>query len=260
MSDDWKNVGSSEHTDSSDQLEALSGANPRNADIALRFVQSLGVGGDRAELERTFSQLVSVEKRFADEEKVLTQVAHVFANAALSRWWVQEKYPDLSDEASRRFGAIARGFPESRSLAQLRALLAQDQLRRETEPDKRARLTKELSDLHTQFPDMQGITDAYQLSTPRKGGCYVATAIYGSYDAPEVWTLRRFRDRTLASSRPGRLFIRVYYATSPTLVRTVGRRPWFSGGLRPVFDWLVARLNGLGYDRTPHEDTEQYPS
>lgn len=25
-------------------------------------------------------------------------------------------------------------------------------------------------------------------------GCYVATCVYGSYDCPEVWTLRRFRD------------------------------------------------------------------
>ena len=29
-------------------------------------------------------------------------------------------------------------------------------------------------------------------------GCYVATAVYGSYDCPEIWTLRRFRDKVLA--------------------------------------------------------------
>ena len=27
------------------------------------------------------------------------------------------------------------------------------------------------------------------------GGCYVATAVYGSYDCPQVWTLRRYRER-----------------------------------------------------------------
>lgn len=32
------------------------------------------------------------------------------------------------------------------------------------------------------------------------GGCYVATAVYGSYDCPQVWTLRRFRDNTLAAT------------------------------------------------------------
>ena len=34
------------------------------------------------------------------------------------------------------------------------------------------------------------------------GGCYIATCVYGSYDCPEVWTLRRFRvDITVRRSR-----------------------------------------------------------
>ena len=41
-------------------------------------------------------------------------------------------------------------------------------------------------------------------------GCYVATAVYGSYDCPEVWTLRRYRDNTLAKSWYGRIFIKIY--------------------------------------------------
>ena len=45
---------------------------------------------------------------------------------------------------------------------------------------------------------------------PPKAGCYVATAVYGSYDCPQVWTLRRFRDHTLAASWYGRAFIRAY--------------------------------------------------
>lgn len=40
------------------------------------------------------------------------------------------------------------------------------------------------------------------------GGCYIATAVYGSYDCPEVWTLRRFRDNFLAENWLGRMFIR----------------------------------------------------
>ena len=34
------------------------------------------------------------------------------------------------------------------------------------------------------------------IDNPSNGACYVATAVYGSYDCPEVWTLRRFRDYT----------------------------------------------------------------
>jgi len=49
------------------------------------------------------------------------------------------------------------------------------------------------------------------------GGCFIATAVYGSYDAPEVLVLRQFRDLTLARSSAGRLLIRSYYAISPAL-------------------------------------------
>lgn len=51
------------------------------------------------------------------------------------------------------------------------------------------------------------------------GGCYVATCVYGSYDCPEMWTIRRFRDYTLDATWYGRLFIKCYYATSPTIVK-----------------------------------------
>ena len=54
-------------------------------------------------------------------------------------------------------------------------------------------------------------------------GCYIATAVYGSYDCPQVWTLRRFRDHTLAASWYGRTFLHAYYAVSPTLVKWFGR-------------------------------------
>ena len=62
---------------------------------------------------------------------------------------------------------------------------------------------------------------------PPKTGCYIATAVYGSYDCPQVWTLRRFRDHTLAASWYGRTFLPAYYAVSPTLVKWFGRTGWW---------------------------------
>ena len=65
-------------------------------------------------------------------------------------------------------------------------------------------------------------------------GCYIATAVYGSYDCPQVWTLRRFRDHTLAASWYGRTFLHAYYAVSPTLVKWFGRTAWFQKLWRAV--------------------------
>jgi uncharacterized Zn finger protein (UPF0148 family) len=96
----------------------------------------------------------------------------------------------------------------------------------------------------------------YQLppmaSTPNV--CYVATAVYGSYDCPQVWTLRRFRDYTLAETSYGRAFVRFYYAVSPTLVKWLGNTAWFKRICRTPLDMLVKRLQAGGVENTPYED------
>lgn len=85
-------------------------------------------------------------------------------------------------------------------------------------------------------------------------GCYVATCVYGSYDCPQVWTLRRFRDNTLAGTLPGRAFIRTYYAISPIIVRWFGRRQWFKNMWQGVLDGMVKKLNDSGVEDTPYHD------
>lgn len=85
-------------------------------------------------------------------------------------------------------------------------------------------------------------------------GCYVATAVYGSYDCPEVWTLRRFRDKTLAETWYGRAFIRLYYAISPTLVKYFGKAKWFQRLFRKPLDGFVKKLNASGFEDTPYDD------
>ena len=86
------------------------------------------------------------------------------------------------------------------------------------------------------------------------GGCYVATAVYGSYDCPEVWTLRRFRDETLAQTWYGRAFIHTYYAISPTLVKWFGDTDWFKNMWRGTLDKMVEDLNAKGVADTPYDD------
>ncbi|MBR3569423.1 MAG: hypothetical protein IKN96_01275, partial [Oscillibacter sp.] len=87
-----------------------------------------------------------------------------------------------------------------------------------------------------------------------QGGCYVATAVYGSYDCPEVWTLRRFRDTVLAKTWYGRLFIRLYYAVSPTAVKLFGDCGWFQNFWRGRLDSMVSNLQESGFESTPYQD------
>jgi hypothetical protein len=54
-------------------------------------------------------------------------------------------------------------------------------------------------------------------------GCYIATMVYGNYEANEVIQLRAFRDKVLAGTLLGRIFIKCYYLISPYLVKYLGR-------------------------------------
>ena len=88
------------------------------------------------------------------------------------------------------------------------------------------------------------------------GGCYVATAVYGSYDCPQVWTLRRYRDNDLAATWYGRAFIHTYYAISPTLVKWFGHTEWFKKMWKGKLDRMVKNLQDKGYESTPYEDID----
>ena len=88
----------------------------------------------------------------------------------------------------------------------------------------------------------------------KKGGCYIATAVYGSYDCPQVWTLRRYRDFSLSRTAPGRLFVKLYYAVSPALVKLFGKQRWFRSLWKKFLDRKVARLNARGFEDSPYRD------
>lgn len=90
----------------------------------------------------------------------------------------------------------------------------------------------------------------------KKKGCYVATCVYGSYDCPQVWTLRRFRDDTLSKTWFGRLFICIYYSISPSFVKLFGKTEWFKKICKKYLDSKVKELNENGYENTPYKDLE----
>jgi hypothetical protein len=60
---------------------------------------------------------------------------------------------------------------------------------------------------------------------PNKG-CFIATAAYGYYSAPQVQALRIFRDRYLLTNDPGRAFVGWYYRYGPIGAEFINAHPW----------------------------------
>ncbi len=126
----------------------------------------------------------------------------------------------------------------------------------ENDPLKNAKMHYNVKSVPADFYDDGGGSDDGGGGSSGGGGCYVATCVYGSYDCPEVWTLRRFRDETLAQTWCGRAFIHTYYAISPTLVKWFGDTNWFKNMWRGTLDKMVANLNAEGVPDTPYDDID----
>lgn len=101
-----------------------------------------------------------------------------------------------------------------------------------------------------QFPTTQ-VPPQYM---KKKSGCYVATCVYGSYDCPEVWVLRRYRDNTLDNNIFGKTFIKTYYALSPPLVRIFGKQKWFVCVCKSILNKIIKKLQTKGIENTPYND------
>ena len=93
------------------------------------------------------------------------------------------------------------------------------------------------------------ITVNYEPPVPGGGGgdgeepaCYIATAVYGSYDADEVVVLRNFRDDVLFRSLAGRLFVRAYYTLSPPIADFLKEADTLNGWVRSLLDGMVSLL------------------
>jgi YVTN family beta-propeller protein len=70
------------------------------------------------------------------------------------------------------------------------------------------------------------------------GGCFIATAAYGSAMAPEVQRLREFRDRQLMPRGAGRALVAFYYRHSPPVADAIRGQPWARAAVRGLL-WPV---------------------
>ncbi len=74
------------------------------------------------------------------------------------------------------------------------------------------------------------------------GGCFIATAAYGSYLHPQVELLRHFRDEHLLTNAPGRAFVALYYHYSPPLADFIARHPFLRGVTRVLLTPIVVAV------------------
>ena len=91
-------------------------------------------------------------------------------------------------------------------------------------------------------------------TSSKKSGCYIATAVYGSYDCPEVWMLRRYRDNYLMNSFFGRLFVKCYYLISPALVKRYSHETWFKKFWTNCLNKKIHKLKLKGYSDEKYYD------
>jgi hypothetical protein len=89
-------------------------------------------------------------------------------------------------------------------------------------------------------------TDSKKVTKGKKEGCYIATAVYGSYDCSQVMILRRYRDNVLSTHFFGRAFIRAYYFVSPWLVAHFADKKWFNSFFRKRLDKMILNLQAHG--------------
>ena len=114
--------------------------------------------------------------------------------------------------------------------------------------EERTRYTTNLTTLNKIKNNLEPAIKSYQNSikshsSSSSNGCYIATMVYGDYDAPQVVTLREFRDMTLRKYTLGRLFIRFYYKYSPTWVEHLKDKKRFNMIIRRMLDKFISIYN-----------------
>ena len=166
---------------------------------------------------------------------------NVTASGTTALWCVCHKKPDEANVANAR--QIAKLLLDKGAQIDVTSASGISLYNKETDSEIANMITEK-------YPDVK-------LGKAKKsGGCYVATCVYGSYDCPQVWTLRRFRDDTLGSTWYGRSFIHTYYAISPTLVKWFGDTTWFKKLWKGTLDRMVDKLQSEGVEDSPYEDKE----
>ncbi len=218
--------------------------------LAVMYQEGRGVAVDFAEALRLF-------RRAADKGAAVSQT-----NLGLMYYHGQGVAPD-AQEALKWIGkAAAQGFApaefvmgtilDSGKLLPRDVAKAMEWYRRAAargHPGARQAVrTHEERQFVLEAASQAGALDGTQ---PKSKACFIATAAWGSAQAPDVVLLRRYRDEVLAKSLGMSLLIDAYQLLSPPLARLIERSPraqaWVRKAVvRPMAKLAARRLRRAG--------------
>jgi hypothetical protein len=70
-------------------------------------------------------------------------------------------------------------------------------------------------------------------------GCFIATAAYGIPMAKEIDVLRKWRDENLMKSTSGKLFVNIYYISSPPFAYLISKSDKMRALTRKILNPIV---------------------
>ncbi|HOJ51775.1 MAG TPA: tannase/feruloyl esterase family alpha/beta hydrolase [Syntrophales bacterium] len=92
-------------------------------------------------------------------------------------------------------------------------------------------------------PIVAGTQSSVPILPGSGGGCFIASATYGSYYHPHVRILQSFRDQYLIAFEPGKAFVRWYYQVSPKIAQVIHSHPY----LRSIVKIILLPCVGFSY-------------
>lgn len=214
-------------------------------------------------------QLVAMRKKMSDSQGALNEILNLdlqmmdsltnklIVPSSQFRFSIPDEYVESHDDIQDIILEITRLYikycNEKNYRIQIHKRRFTNDILRAQEDDVQ-KMLRGLSEGRKQQIDFSNAADIEKNNKKQSSGCYIATCVYGSYDCPEVWTLRRFRDYTLDSTWYGKLFIKCYYTVSPSLVKWFGNRKWFKNFWRNNLDKMVMKLKENGIKDTFYQD------
>jgi predicted RNA-binding Zn-ribbon protein involved in translation (DUF1610 family) len=91
------------------------------------------------------------------------------------------------------------------------------------------------------------VVKEYYVETPKRSGCFIATAAYGTPFASEIQTLRSFRDSFIVRSSLGKKSILFYYKVSPFIANRIRPSQKLRKIVRTLLVPIVRAFRKLGY-------------